>query len=405
MLGLLLVLLFTALFALVAKRMAMTVVTAPMVFLALGFVLSKTGLFPEDGAAHVLHLSAEITLLVLLFLDAAQIDLSNLRKHHVWPVRMLLFGLPIAIALGFLTALLFLPTWPIAGVALLAALLAPTDAALGQAVVANPLVPLRSRQTLTVESGLNDGLALPLILLFTSLAAHSTQNSDPNWLLFAAKQLVLGPLVGVLVGVIGGKLMVIAQEHELTSETFEGVGALCLAAVAYLGATLIGGNGFISAFAAGLGFGYAVRGRCRFVYEFIESEGQFLTWGTFFLVGLALLPDAVAGLTPTYVGIIAVSLFVVRPLAIWISLIGTDAPPITRLFFGWFGPRGLATVLFALLVVPQVSPTLANSILIIAVNAVWISALLHGLSAVPGSKWYAKQLNRDTVPEPSVDND
>ncbi len=390
--GLLIVFIFTMLFSMVARRLQQTVITAPMVFLGVGYLLSFSGLLPEHEAVHLLHYAAEITLVVLLFLDAAKIDIVLLRKQHVWPTRMLLIGLPLTMALGTLFAMPFLAGWSLIGVALLAAILAPTDAALGQAVVTNPIVPERVRLSLTVESGLNDGLALPLILLFTSLAGLASDSSATNWYVFGSKQLVLGPLVGVATGVVGAWILLYAQKHRLTSDTFEGVGALCLAGAAYLAATLVGGNGFISAFSAGLGFGLVAKGRCKFVYEFMESEGQLLTWGTFFLLGLALLPHAIDHLTLRYALLILTSLLVVRPLAIWISLVGTDASPMTRGFFGWFGPRGLATALFALLVIPRVGAELAEPIQIIAINAVWMSALLHGLSAVPAAKWYSKRV-------------
>ena len=140
-------------------------------------------------------------------------------------------------------------------------------------------------------------------------------------------------------------------------------------------------------------FGNVVKGRCKFIYEFTESEGQMLTWGAFFLLGLALVPEAIHHLSMPVLAIILLSLFFVRPVAIWISLIKTDAPLITKLFFGWFGPRGLATALFALLIVPIVGHELAEPILYLAVNTVWISALLHGISAVVGANWYAKKTN------------
>ncbi|MDP6342589.1 MAG: cation:proton antiporter, partial [Alphaproteobacteria bacterium] len=167
-LGLLSAAVFTVGFAMIAKRLASTVLTAPMAFIAFGFLLSITGWLPHQAAEASLHLVAEIALILLLFLDAAQIDLAALRQRHVWPVRMLAVGLPLSIALGTLAAWPFLPGWPLAAVALVAAILAPTDAALGQAVVSNPAVPDRPRRALTVESGLNDGLALPAVLLFAS---------------------------------------------------------------------------------------------------------------------------------------------------------------------------------------------------------------------------------------------
>lgn len=390
--GLFVLALFTVCFAMVARRLTNTMVTAPMVFMALGLLLSKTGLLPHKEAEASLHLVAEIALIVLLFLDAAQIDLTALRKRHVWPVRMLAIGLPLTIVLGTAAAFPFLPGWPLVAVALVASILAPTDAALGQAVVTNPIVPDRVRRALTVESGINDGLALPAVLLFASLAAEVMDSEQTNWILFGAKQLTLGPLVGITVGIVGGRLLLLAKKHALTSEIYEGVGALALAGSAYLAATLIGGNGFISAFVAGLCFGNVVQGQCKFVYEFTESEGQILSWGAFFLLGLALVPQALQHLTPAHLALILISLFIVRPLAIWISLIGTDASPLTRIFFGWFGPRGLATALFALLILQQISHEFAEPILALAVNAVWISALLHGLSAIPAAKWYAAKV-------------
>jgi len=389
--GLLIVTMFTVAFTMVARRLSGTIVTAPMLFLGLGWVLSLTGVMPHAEVEDTLHLVAEVALIVVLFLDAAQTNLGALRVRHVWPTRMLAIGLPLTIMLGTLAAFPFLPGWPLAAVALVAAILAPTDAALGQVVVTNPAVPERVRRALTVESGLNDGLALPAVLLLASLAAVA-EGQPTNWILFAAKQVLLGPAVGVVLGLVGGRFLLFAKERELTSDAFEGIGALALAGSAYLAATVIGGNGFIAAFAAGLAFGHVVKDRCRFVFEFTEGEGQLLTWGAFLLLGLALVPDALTHLTSANLAIILGSLFVVRPLAIWLSLIGTDAAPMTRFFFGWFGPRGLATALFSLLIVDRVAPEMAEPVLALAVNAVWISALLHGVSAAPAAKWYGKRI-------------
>ncbi|MFY0610347.1 MAG: cation:proton antiporter [Hyphomicrobiaceae bacterium] len=387
--GLLLVALFTVLFCMIANRLASTILTAPMLFLGFGFALSTAGVMATGDAERLLHIVAEVALIVLLFLDAAQIDLTVLRRQHVWPVRMLVIGLPLAIVLGTLCALPFLSDWPLVAVVLVAAILAPTDAALGQAVVTNPLVPERSRRALTVESGLNDGLALPAILLFASLSAEAMEPDQTNWLLFGFLQLTLGPLVGTICGLVGGWILLSAKALKLTAVTYEGIGAIALAAACYLGASQIGGNGFIAAFVGGLAFGNVVQGRCKFVYEFTESEGQMLAWAAFLLIGMVLVPEAIEHLTWAMLAIILGSLFIVRPLAIWLSLAGTDASTPTKLFFGWFGPRGLATALFALLIVKQIDHALAEQVLALAVNAVWISALLHGLSAVPGAKWYA----------------
>ncbi|MGC1498256.1 MAG: cation:proton antiporter [Sulfitobacter sp.] len=392
MTGFLIVCMATVGYSMIAQRLSSSVLTAPMVFLFVGVVLSQTGLLSAHDMEVLLHPVAEVALVVLLFLDAAKIDLVALRKKHIWPTRMLLIGLPSSVALGALAGAVLFPAWPFAAIALIAAILAPTDAALGQAVVSNPNVPIRPRRALTVESGLNDGLALPVILFFASLTAAETTPDSSEWLIFGAKQILLGPLVGVVFGGLGGLVLLRAKAYGTTSDVYEGVGALALAGAAYLAAVQIGGNGFISAFVAGLAFGGIVKGACKFIYEFTESEGQLLSWAAFLLLGAALVPEAVAHLTWQMLALILLSLFVVRPLAICLSLIGTDAAPTTRLFFGWFGPRGLATALFALLVVEQISHEYGAQILNIAVNTVWISALLHGLSAAPAAKWYGAKM-------------
>lgn len=390
--GYLLVFLSAFIFAMFARKITSGYFTAPMVFLAIGFLFSQTGLFHLDEANGNLHIVAEIGLVILLFLDASQIDLKALRKQQAWPARMLIIGLPMAVLIGAFASWLFLPGWPLVACALVAALLAPTDAALGQAIVSNPLIPERVRNGITVESGLNDGMALPIILLFASLTAEVTERGGNDWLIFGAEQLLLGPLAGVIVGFLGGKLMVFCNSRGYTSAIYEGVGALALAGSAYLFADVIGGNGFIAAFVAGLAFGAIAKGGCRFIYEFAESDGQMLIWAAFLLIGLALLPDALANLNLPIFLLILVSLFIVRPLAVWISLIGTHATPLTRIFFGWFGPRGLATALFALLIVEEFGGEYADPIMTIAINAVWISALLHGLSATPAAKYYARKI-------------
>ncbi|GAB5510457.1 MAG: cation:proton antiporter [Hyphomicrobiales bacterium] len=392
MLGYLIIAGFLVAFCMVANRLSSSLITAPMVFLGFGALVSQLGLLPDEGTHASLHIIAEIALIILLFLDAAQIDQAALLKRRVWPARMLAIGLPLGFLLGTGLGWLLLPALPLAVVALIAAILVPTDAALGQPVLTNTDVPERPRRALTVESGLNDGLALPLVLLMAAFAASDAMAPEGGWLLFVLKQLTLGPIVGAALGALGGVVLIWAKRIQATSDIYEGIGALALAACAYLAAEFVGGNGFISAFCAGLGFGAVVRGQCAFVYEFTEGEGQLLSWAAFLLLGAVLVPEAIAHLTLPHVLLILGSLVLVRPLAIWIALLGTDASPSTRLFFGWFGPRGLATALFALLVVDQLDQLMGEVVLYLAVNAVWISAMLHGLTAAPGAKLYARRL-------------
>ncbi len=397
MLGLTLICGATMAFCMLGQRLGSTILTAPMIFLALGAFISLGGLIPPDQARALLHPVAEIALVILLFLDAASTDMRALQMRRVWPTRMLLIGLPLTVIFGAVAGTILLPDWSLLAVVLLAAIMAPTDAALGQAVVSNEAVPIRPRRALVVESGLNDGLTLPLILLLASLLASAMSQSNVSWLAFGLAQVVLGPVTGVIMGWIGGRVLIFAKDNALTSETYEGIGALALAGLSYLAATQIGGNGFISAFVSGLVFGAVVQGRCKFIYEFVESEGQLLSWSAFLLLGAALVPEAIMHLTWPVFALIMVSLFIVRPLAIWVSLIATDASYLTRLFFGWFGPRGLATALFALLVIEMLPHDLGETILHIAVNTVWISAVLHGVTAAPAARWYGQRVSTSGV--------
>ncbi|MFT4654823.1 MAG: NhaP-type Na+/H+ or K+/H+ antiporter [Kangiellaceae bacterium] len=394
--GILAILFCVSTYSMLAKRLSTTIITAPMVFLAIGVVMSYFGILGVYDSKEVSHLVAEIALIVLLFLDASQISIKQLKSQNAWPTRMLLIGLPLAIIFGTLVGMVFFPEWPLALVALVAAIMAPTDAALGQAVISNPAVPIDERQTLSVESGLNDGFALPIILFFASLVAMTSgsQSDETDWLLFGASQVLVGGAVGLAMGWASGKVFLFSESRKLTSNVYEGIGVLALTGSSYLLAEVLGGNGFISAFVAGLAFGNLVKGHCRFIYEFTESEGQMLIWASFLFIGIGLLPQAIENISWQVAGYILVSLFLVRPLAIYLSLIGTTAKPITRLFFGWFGPRGLATALFALLVSKEILNDYSHSVLVIAINAVWISAFLHGITAAPGANWYGKIASR-----------
>lgn len=389
--ALLIVMLSVAIYALTAKRLSSTIVTSPMIFLALGYLISLAGVVPSEHSEELLHLVAEAALIILLFADASLTDFNALKKRHLWPKRMLLIGLPLAILICAIAATTLFPDWSIFAAALVASILAPTDAALGQAVVSNKSVPIEERRTLTVESGLNDGLALPIVLFFACTLATLEGEHNGNFLVFTAQQLILGPAIGILIGWFGGKALLKSVDRGLTDTQFEGIAAIAIAISAYLAASMVDGNGFIAAFCAGLAFGHVVKERVKHVSEFVESEGQILIWGSFLLIGIVLLPEALSSLTLPMAILIGLSLFVIRPLAIWISLIGTDAPPLTRLFFGWFGPRGLATALFALLIVGDINHAYAEPVLVIAINAVWISALLHGMSAAPGARWYSSK--------------
>jgi NhaP-type Na+/H+ or K+/H+ antiporter len=377
-------------YALVSERLKETIVTPPMAFAAFGLLISSFGIQGFELSHGPIHVLAEITLILILFSDAARIDLRLLFRDHDLPLRMLLIGMPLTILLGTLVAMA-LPlglNWMEA--ALLAAVLAPTDAALGQSVVSNPNVPVRIRQTLNVESGLNDGLAVPFVFLFAALAVGG--DGGVHHVTFTLQQIILGPLIGAAVGWFAAKLMDRAARTGWLTETFEGPAVLATVGLAYASAELVHGNGFMSAFVAGLVFGYAVGRRCKFILDFAEAEGQTLALAAFLVFGVAMLPEIAGHVSWQMVLYAILSLTAIRMIPIALSLMGSGVGGVTMAFLGWFGPRGLATVLFSLIVLEKLKSPGAETILIIAILTVAISIVAHGVTAAPFARLYGRKV-------------
>lgn len=389
-------------FALVSRRLQDMVFTPPLLFAAFGLLIGGAGfeVIEVNFNLGLIHTIAEVTLVLVLFSDAARIELRTLRSQHNLPVRMLVFGLPLAILFGALAALGLPLGFGLWEAALLAAILAPTDAALGQAVVTSPYVPVRIRQALNVESGLNDGIALPAVLLFAALASTEAQvNGTTDWVVFAAKQLTLGPLTGILIGGAGAWLIDRAAQRGWISENYEGAAILSMAALSFGGAEAVGGNGFIAAFVAGLVFGNVVRSRCAFVFEFLEAEGQLLVLITFLIFGAVIVPELSVSLGWAQIVYVMLSLTLIRMVSIALSLIGTGVRADTCVFLAWFGPRGLASILFALLVLEETNVPAADSIVGIVIAVVGVSIIVHGLSAAPAARRYGKAMVADSDSE------
>ncbi len=380
-------------YSLISGRLQGTVITAPLVFIIFGYAVGTGGF----GIANVefdhsaIHFIAEFTLVLVLFTDAARIDLSRVRRDHNLPLRMLIVGLPLAMLSGALLASWIFPEFSVWEAALLAALLAPTDAALGQSVVSAKVVPVRIRQAINVESGLNDGIALPVVLLLAALASSQHGGTEAGeWLRFGLLQVTLGPLVGIVVGFGGARLLDTAINRGWVGESFQGIGILALALFTFAAAELIGGNGFIAAFIGGMVFGNSIRNSCTFLFEFMETEGQLLMLLTFMVFGAVLLPNGIAHITPAIFLYAVLSLTVIRIIPIAISLLGAGLRLPTKLFLGWFGPRGLASILFVLLILEESEMLHREELLSITVITVALSALLHGLSAAPLANLYGR---------------
>lgn len=391
MTGILIIALALVAYGLVSKKTGSSVLTGPLIFSLFGLIVgpSVLGLVPVELGNEALHLLAEITLILVLFSDASSIDFAQLRRDHNLPVRMLLIGMPLTIAFGAVAALMLFESPGLWVAALLAAILAPTDAALGQAVSTNRLVPVRIRQALNVESGLNDGVALPFVLIFAALAsAAHAEASASHWLLFGAKQVILGPIAGIALGYVGAKLVGSAYRRAWMSESAEGMIALGLAFGAFALAEIIHGNGFIAAFVAGLTFGNTLKHRCQYLYEFAESEGQILILLTFAAFGAIMIPKAWSVVTVEHVLFALLMLTVVRMLPVHLSLMGTGVKPVTSALLGWFGPRGLASLLFVLLVLEEADLGDESGLFAAVIVTVGLSVVLHGVTAGPAARWY-----------------
>ena len=393
--NLLLVLCGIALFSLFSGPISRSNITPPLAFAGLGVLLSPIVLgWINLGSDHAaIHLIAEITLILVLFTDAARINLKSLWSDHDVPVRLLLVGMPLTIIAGTLLAQWLLPELLLIETIVLAIILAPTDAALGQAVVSSPKVPNRIRQTLNVESGLNDGIALPALLFVISFAAstHSGEH-DTNWLSFVMLQITLGPVAGITVGWLGAKAINMAIERGYLTREFCNIYLLSLAFIAYLAADLIGGNGFIAAFSAGVAVGNTLKHVNEEIYEFAESEGQLLNLVIFFLFGLSLLPQVWSHITLPVVTYALLSLTVIRMIPVFIALLGKHLRWETTLFLGWFGPRGLASILFVLLVLEHANLLHQSLVFDTVIVTVAFSIVLHGITALPGVNAYAAAL-------------
>jgi sodium/hydrogen antiporter len=373
-------------YALISRRVEGTAVTGPMLFVTAGLACGWTGLVEFGSAAHgegaareVVFLVAELALVLLLFTDAARIDPRTLRGNPL-PARLLAIGLPLTVGLGTLVGLLVLTELEPWECAIVAAVLAPTDAALGHAVVSSKAVPERVRQALNVESGLNDGGSVPFLMLFIALAAAG-EGLEGGWLRFTAEQIGFGALVGVAAGALGGLVLLRAAERGWTTTLYERLGLAAVAMIAFVAADKIGGNGFIAAFVAGGAAGLTAGHLRERMLDFAEEEGELLKVAVFFIFGV-FAADALGAATWQMVAYAVLSLTVIRMLPVAIALAGQGLDARTVAFIGWFGPRGLASVILALVVIEE-EPLLAGieEIFLVMTVTVLMSVVAHGVTA------------------------
>jgi NhaP-type Na+/H+ or K+/H+ antiporter len=373
-------------------RLSGTPVTPAMVFVLIGLlvgpaVLGEVDLESSSGTVRTL---AEATLALVLFCDAARIDLRLLRREVGVPLRLLGVGLPLTIGLGALAAAVIFDQLSVEEAVILAIVLAPTDAALGQAVVTEPRVPARVRQGLNVESGLNDGICVPLLFAAVAVADVASEISAGR----SAATLVLEEIgYGVVGGVVGGLVAAViviqAGRRDLIAGPWRQVVPAASAILAYGTASALGGSGFIAAFVAGMTFRLALRRDPEHIDELSEKLGNVLNGVTFLLFGAILLGPALGDLTWDLVLYAVLSLTVVRMLPVALAMLGSHARQPTLAFLGWFGPRGLASIVFAVIVVEEANLPHEHLLVLAIYLTVGLSVFAHGLSAAPLANRYA----------------
>ena len=378
-------------YAAFSRRLAGTPLTGAMVFTAIGLVVGvdALGLVDPSVTGEPVKLLAEATLAVVLFGDASRIDLRALRDEVSIPARLLGVGLPLTIVAGFGVALVLLGSLTWAEALLLAIVLAPTDAALGQAVVTLPRLPSRVRQGLNVESGLNDGICVPLFFIVLAVA-QAEAGSVGDW---AAARLVVeeigyGALCGAAAGAAGAGVVVVAGRRGWIDEAWLQIVPIATAVLAYTFADALGGSGFIAAFVGGAVFGGLRRMQGGEVGYLVDELGGLLSAVTFLVFGAVMLGPALGAATVAIVLYAVLSLTLVRLVPVGIAMLGTGASRQTVGFLGWFGPRGLASIVFTVILAEERLPH-EDVLVTTAVVTVALSVLAHGATAAPLANRYA----------------
>lgn len=381
-------------YALVAKFLDRFSVGSALVFVAIGVLLSDEGFGTISGEPNreAIKLLAELALTLLLFADASTVRQRDLL--HDWPLlaRLLGIGLMLTIALGTLGAYFIFPAVTFGMALLIGSALAPTDAALGQPVVTNPKVPVRIRRVLNLESGLNDGIATPFVF-FAIAIASAEATSGGSWISDALVDTLIGLGAGVAVGFIGGALLVIADAKRWTSAMSRQLLVLALALSCYLVAISLSGNGFIAAFVGGLAFAAGSRNRELGTVRFTESQGSLLAIGVWTAFGLTFASDIIDDAWELdSIAYAVLSLTVIRMLPVAISLVGVGFNLKTVLFIGWFGPRGLASIVFLIIGVEELHEAgVDTGPLTTTIGwTVLFSVILHGLTAGPLATRYGR---------------
>jgi len=390
---------FILLYSMIAGRIERSIVSGPIIFVTAGFLMGPMGLgwFGGFAVRSDLRMLADFTLALFLFIDASNADLSTLKRNFAIPARLLLLGLPGSIALGAVLALMMFSVLTVFEAALLGTMLAATDAVLAKPIVTNPAVPARLREGLNVESGLNDGLCVPVLLVFIELAldAEVKGGNAAMAIRFLAEELGVGLMVGLGLTGLASTLLQACVKRGWATRTWAQVSVIALALSCFEVAQVLHGSGYIAAFTGGLLFGALARRSKREMEISAEVVGDTLSLLTWLLFGIIVIGEVFGQFNGQIFLYTLLSLTVVRMVPVFLALAGSGESMQNKLFIGWFGPRGLASIVFAVIVLDEGLPG-SQLIALVVACTVFVSLIAHGVSANPLARRVAEKESWNT---------
>jgi len=390
--------LFVLVYSTIAGAVERSWISGPIIFTLFGLIIGPFGLdlLSLDADREMIKALAEITLALVLFTDAAGAHIGVLKRTSGIPIRLLFAGLPLTILLGFGMGVLLFDDLSIFAIAVLATMLAPTDAALGKAVVTNEAVPDEIRQGLNVESGLNDGICVPILFVFLALALDQAGDQAPGGLAvqLVIEEIGIGLVVGLVLTYFAVRLLKLALQRNWLTPTWIQIPVIALALSCFAVSQLLGGSGFIAAFSGGLLLRIMDTHLSRDIKdEFLlasEGIGDSLALITWVIFGSAVVGKALGNFSWTILLYSVLSLTVIRMLPVFLSLAGSNINTEGRLFIGWFGPRGLASIVFAVIVAESGIPE-SGPLIMTVVCTIMLSIVMHGITANPWARAYGRR--------------
>jgi NhaP-type Na+/H+ or K+/H+ antiporter len=364
-----------------------TVLSISVLSMAAGIALGVAGVLDVDADEAWLIVVVELALVVTLFADGLIVEEELLRERWRDPVRALVAAMPITLVLIAVAGLVLFPELSWQEALLLAAVLAPTDPVVTSSVVSSIGVPARVRHALNLESGLNDGLALPFVLVFLALSSGGDAGHEA---LVVGLESGLGAVIGAAVGAGSGRLSERLPGGDMRPR-YEGVYALGMALLAFGLAESTIGNGLVATFVAAIMLAVSRPDVPEAFAEFNESVSAVLQVVTFVLFGALIVGTGFAVSAPALAAFVVLVLFVARPAAIAIAFVRSRLSRPETAFVAWFGPKGVASMLFALLVAESQAPD-RTLVFDIASLVVLASIVAHGLTDTLGARWIERRL-------------